>query len=154
MKIKTQRCTIRPFRAQDIEAFMRYRNDEAWMRYQGFKGLTREEYDKALLCEPSFENGAQLAIIETDSGRLIGDLYLKKEDTAYWVGYTVGPAFARQGYATEALSALIAWLRWQGGSAIKAGVLAENTASIRLLNKLGFKHIGTNDFEEDVYLLP
>lgn len=154
MQIKTQRCTIRPFRAQDIEAFMRYRNDEAWMRYQGFKGLTREEYEKALLCEPSFEDGAQLAIIETASGCLVGDLYLKKEDAAYWVGYTVSPAFARQGYATEALSALIAWLHQQGGSTIKAGVLAENTASIRLLSKLGFKHIGTNEFEEDVYLLP
>ncbi len=49
MDLDTVRCNIRPFLVEDIDAFMAYRNDMDWMKYQGFKGLTKQEYTKALL---------------------------------------------------------------------------------------------------------
>lgn len=154
MEITTERCAIRRFQRSDLDDFMRYRNDEAWMRYQGFKGKTREEYEKALLGELSFEGGAQLAIVQSASGRLIGDLYLKKESGAYWVGCTLSPAYARQGYAAEALSALIAWIRRQGDAVVQAAVLPDNAASIGLIKKLGFQHVGEDESGEEIFHLP
>ena len=52
------RCVVRRFRATDIDAFMAYRNDLVWMRHQGYKGLTRSEYEAALLAEPQVADGA------------------------------------------------------------------------------------------------
>ena len=134
---------------------MRYRNDADWMRYQGFKCISRAEYERALLGEARLEDGVQLAVVEASSGRLVGDLYLKKEASAYWVGYTISPSYARQGYAFEALGALIGWAEQQGAIFVKAGVLPENGASIGLLKKLGFQSVGMDEAgEEEIYVLP
>ncbi|MDD3213442.1 MAG: GNAT family N-acetyltransferase [Eubacteriales bacterium] len=152
MKIHTRRCDIRPFLESDLDDFMRYRNEEHWMRFQGFKGLTREAYTEALLGEPVLTNGAQLAIVRREDGRLIGDLYLKREPDAYWMGYTVCPEAARRGYAFEAASALLAWIGREGGTTVRAGVLPENFASVNLLKKLGFVWADT-DGDEHVYEL-
>lgn len=37
----TKRCKIRRFQESDIDTFMSYQNDEQWMKYQEFKGLTK-----------------------------------------------------------------------------------------------------------------
>ncbi len=190
MTISTGRCLIRPFAEQDLDAFMAYRNDLSWMRFQDFKGLTREAYEKALLGDCHLTQGCQLAIVDRQSGRLIGDLYVKADSGAeadadcgregstlddpgagkragngvafaasisvgYWIGYTVAPAYARQGYAFEAVSALIDALAKIGATWIRAGVDPGNTASIALLTKLGFKLTASSD-SEAVYgfLLP
>ena len=48
MEIYTERCLIRRFEAPDIDDFMVYRNDMDWMKYQGFKGLTKQEYERCV----------------------------------------------------------------------------------------------------------
>ncbi|HWQ58767.1 MAG TPA: GNAT family protein [Clostridia bacterium] len=155
IELTTERCVIRRFRASDIEDFMLYRNDADWMRYQGFKCRSRAEYERTLLGDAPLEGGIQLAVVEIASDRLIGDLYLKEEEDAYWVGYTVSPAYARQGYAFETLGALVAWCAQQGATCVKAGVLPENTASVGLLNKMGFQRAGMDQAgEEELYILP
>lgn len=181
MIIETGRCLIRPFSEQDLDAFMAYRNDLEWMRFQDFKGLTREAYEKALLGDSQLTQGCQLAIVDRQSGRLIGDLYVKADSgtniatpgtendasactqttasatasvsaaatdlTGYWIGYTVAPAFARQGYAFEAVSALIDALARTGATWIRASVDPGNGASIALLTKLGFTMTASSDRE-------
>lgn len=153
MEIRTERCTVRRFKNEDLDDFMQYRNDENWMRFQGFKGLTKEEYAKELLGEPSFLKGAQLAIINNATNRLIGDIYLKKEGAAYWIGYTISPLHARQGYAYEVLVAIISWLKQQDCMRINAGVLPENLASINLLKKLNFTFHSLDESGEHIYIL-
>lgn len=69
------------------------------MQYQGFKGLTRQEYNDVLLGKHSLQDGLQLAIIHHESNSLIGDLYLKKEGDVCWIGYSISRANARKGYA-------------------------------------------------------
>ncbi|MGO1043817.1 hypothetical protein ACTPEO_13855 [Clostridioides difficile] len=56
----TKRCKIRRFQESDIDIFTSYRNDEQWMKYQEFKGLTKNEYSKVLISKNSFEEGIQL----------------------------------------------------------------------------------------------
>lgn len=55
------------------------------------------------------------------------------------VGYSIVPRFQRQGFASEGVSALIAWaFAHDGVERIVAQTLPESTASQGLLRKLGF----------------
>ena len=152
MDFETDRCIIRPFNAEDIDAFMSYRNDMDWMKYQGFKGLSKQEYMQALLYEHSLCNGVQLAIICKRTNTLIGDLYLKQEGDTCWIGYTITPLKARRGYAYEAVSAVICFLTTQGINRLKASVAIGNDASVMLLEKLKFTFLGI-EADEQIYQL-
>lgn len=147
MEIRTERCIIRPFEESDIDEFMTYRNDMDWMRHQGFKGLTKQEYIDVLLGNFSLRDGVQLAILCTTENVLIGDIYIKEEDSAYWIGYTISRRKTRQGYAYEVVSAVVDMLKEKGITCIKAGVETENVASIALLKKLNFQYHDTDDKE-------
>jgi len=153
IELTTKRCRIRRFEESDLDGLMRYRNDAQWMRYQNFKCRTRREYAEVLLREPTLESGLQLAVVDAASGDLIGDLYLRQAAGAIWLGYAVDPRYAGRGYAFEAATALLGWIARQGYSDVRAGVLPENIASIRLLNKLGFAYAGADEDGEWIYAL-
>jgi len=152
MEIKTERCTVRRFEKENLDDFMKYRNDENWMQFQGFKGLTKQMYAKELLGEPSLLKGVQLAIINNATNRLIGDIYLKRDHDTFWVGYTISPFHAKQGYAYEVLSAIVAWVKQKGCVRINASVSPENLPSINLLKKLKFTFL-SSDEGEHIYIL-
>ena len=154
MTFQTERCLIRPFTLADIDAFMAYRNDPQWMRFQGFKGLTREAYVQALLAPIDQTAGFQLAIIHLADHMLIGDLYLKQEGDACLIGYTVSPAYARQHYAAEAVQGALHWASGQGFRQMVAWVEPENVASIGLLQRLGFSPIEANEDGELGFVYP
>lgn len=65
-------------------------------------------------------------------------------DPAGWVeiGYRVVAEHRRRGLAEEATSALLMWATAHGATGVKASVSPGNTASIGLLNKLGFAASG------------
>ena len=151
MVIHTKRCTIRPFQESDIDEFMAYRNDMDWMKYQGFKGMGRQEYIDALVGNDSLQNGVQLAVVCSKTHTLVGDVYIKEEASVYWIGYTISRSKARQGFAYEAVSAVIDTLRTKGATCIKAGVESGNDASIALLMKLGFRYFETAN-EEQIFV--
>ena len=144
---ETERCRIRPFEESDLEAFMSYRNNLDWMQFQGFKGKKYLEYKAALLKQPNFREGVQLAVVSGQTGELFGDLYLKLEKNIAWIGYTIAPQFARQGYAFEVVTQLLLQLKQAGLALAKAGVEAQNLASIQLLKKLDFTLIGNEENE-------
>ncbi len=144
---ETERCRVRPFEENDIEAFLSYRNNLNWMQYQGFKGKKYLEYKAALLQKPKFKEGVQLAVVDKQTGELIGDLYLKLERNTGWIGYTIAPQFARQGFAFEVVTQLLLELRQAGLTQVRAGVEEQNIASIQLLRKLGFEQAGIDDNE-------
>lgn len=152
MQIISPRCIIRPFQPHEIDSFMVYRNDAEWMKYQGFKGLTKEVYEAALLGVLILDRGIQLAIINKLTQVLIGDIYLRQQCDVFWLGYTISPAYARQGYAIEAITATIDWIKGNGFPLIKAGVDPENTLSIKLLIRAGFYFSGIDE-DEHIYVL-
>ncbi|WP_261806634.1 GNAT family N-acetyltransferase [Lapidilactobacillus luobeiensis] len=82
--------------------------------------------------------GVQLAIINRETGALLGDLYLKQADDSCWLGYSIRRTEARHGYAFEAVSAVIRRLKEQGITTIKAEVSRANVPSLGLLKKLNF----------------
>jgi RimJ/RimL family protein N-acetyltransferase len=66
------------------------------------------------------------------------------------VGYSVFPPYRRRGLATEAVRGLIAWAREAHGIRVfVASVSPENEASLGVVGKLGFVHVGEHWDEED-----
>lgn len=144
--LQTARCIVRSFEERDISSFIAYRNNQKWMQYQGFKGLTETAYKETLLTDGTLFDGKQLAIVSLSTNQLIGDIFLKLEKQVLWLGYTIAPEFGRQGYAYEVVSELIHWAKSHHYT-VKAGVLAGNQASIGLLAKLGFTYLETVEGE-------
>ena len=91
-----------------------------------------------------------------ESGRtLIGSVgcgFPKHETGEAEIGYGILPAWQRQGYAPEAVAAMMPWL--QGRRPIRAFVaqtFPHLRGSIRVLEKSGFEYVGAG-FEENTIL--
>src|SRR5712691_1206635 len=112
----TGRLFLRRSRPEDAETISAYRSDPDVHRYQGWErtdpdGVRAEivEMSNRLPGEPG--GWVQLSVEERDGNQLVGDVGLSPaEDEAgvVKVGYTVAPASQGQGYATEAIGALVA----------------------------------------------
>ncbi len=64
------------------------------------------------------------------------------EDGEVEIGYGLAPSARGHGYATSAVSLLLDWVAAQGARSVRAEVLPGNTASLRLLDRLGFQDVG------------
>lgn len=150
----TERCKLRPFEEKDLDALMAYRNNDEWMRYQGFKNLTKDEYRERLLVPLNVERGIQLAIAEIASDNLLGDLYLVKDDKSVTIGYSINPIHSRQGYITELLKAFLPKLKsYYSGYEVIAMTDKDNVPSKNLLLKLGFEYDQwIEEWESEVYI--
>lgn len=85
-------------------------------------------------------------MIELKNGTHIGELCFKglNKDGSAEIGYGISDEYQGNGYATEAVSAVVNWaLRQSGVESITAETQAENIASVRVLEKCGFIRTGT-----------
>jgi RimJ/RimL family protein N-acetyltransferase len=153
LMIETHRCILRCFEEKDLYSFMTYRNNEEWMKYQDFKNLRIDEYRRVLLVPFNLEKGAQLAIADKSTDKLLGDLYLAKKERTITIGYTIDPIYSRKGYISEVLNALLPKLKADySGCEIVAMTEKENTPSKNLLLKLVFVYDGwIEKWESEVY---
>jgi [ribosomal protein S5]-alanine N-acetyltransferase len=72
------------------------------------------------------------------NGRLLGSIGLMLDNSRFQLGYIFGPLHWGQGYATEACFGVLSLLRDNHIFNVSTFVDAENTASIRVLEKVGF----------------
>lgn len=140
---ETNRLKVSNFLFIDIDDFMEYRNDLEWMKFQGLKGLTKEEYSKILLKDIDVTSGAQLAILKDD--KLIGDIYLKKEEAVMEIGYSLNKKYTGFGYCAEAISGLLQYLKSNNVTKIIAEVEKNNINSINVLIKKKFICVSEKD---------
>jgi RimJ/RimL family protein N-acetyltransferase len=147
--LETPRLIIRPFRDSDLEPFVAYRNDPEVYRYQGWKTpFSREEglefIERAIMAVPGMPGEwLQLALERKDNGEMLGDLafHLTRSDPRQaYLGYSLARPSWGQGFASEAVRKLLDYLfRVRSLHRIMADCDVDNTASIRLLERVGFR---------------
>ena len=64
------------------------------------------------------------------------------------VGYGLADSVQGNGYATEALSAVVGWAAAQGVVAVEAMTAPDNVPSHRVLERCGFERAGEIDADE------
>jgi aminoglycoside 6'-N-acetyltransferase len=155
--LATPRLLLRRFRPSDAASFFGYRTLPEVARYQSARWLTMTMKEAAefvaeqVASEPFVpESWFQVAVERASTGELIGDigLHTPADAGAAEVGYTLAPAHQHQGYAIEAVRALVDWL-FKERRLHRVVCIADmrNAPSIRLMEKLGMRREGCADGE-------
>jgi RimJ/RimL family protein N-acetyltransferase len=151
MELTTSRLILREFVENDWQAVFEYQSDPAYLRYNPY--FYRNESDVRSFVRMFIEwslavprKKYQFAIVLKDEKRLIGNCGIRMQ-TAYAqvadIGYEIGRRDWGQGYATEAALALLAFgFNQLHLHRIWAYCIAENTASARVLEKIGMVYEG------------
>jgi RimJ/RimL family protein N-acetyltransferase len=163
LHFETERLLLRQFNRSDLETFLAYRNDPAVARYQSWEvPYPREKaiefVQKMSIATPAQSSGLQLAVELKSTRAMIGDVAFfiqRDDDRQAMIGYSLARPFWRNGYATEAVSRLIAYLFDEMKlHRISAECDVENISSWRLLEKLGFRreaHLIENIYFKGAY---
>jgi RimJ/RimL family protein N-acetyltransferase len=148
MLVRTERLGLRRFTPEDAAAFAAYRSDPDVARYQSWDApLPLAEAQKTV---ENFANGDPMKpgwfqyAVDRD-GVLIGDIGLNLHENLMQaeLGFTLAPEYQGQGYATEAVRGLLDQLFVERNlHRVSAECDARNTASARLLERLGFRQEG------------
>lgn len=143
-ELHTRRLLLRRFRASDGPALHDYLSRPEAVRFEPYPVQGAD--DCALLASQRAADPDFWAVC-LDGGPLVGNLWLHRDEPASWLtwelGYVFHPGHWGNGYAFEAASALLttcfgAW----GAHRVHAECDPRNTASWRLLERLGFRREG------------
>ncbi|MDO5400742.1 MAG: GNAT family protein [Eubacteriales bacterium] len=146
MRLTTERLIIRDMQESDIDSFYPLCNADFVTKYLLMYKMTRDEaldYIRQMM-----EKKRDFTVALRDGDRFIGKIHLDNDSLRFDVNsvelaYWVGEPYARRGYMTEALHALLNWLFAEKAyDVVSARVLAPNTASQKLLETLGFTREG------------
>jgi len=148
--LRTPRLYLRPLTPADIPAIASYRDDPEVARHQSWDRYS-EAQARALVAEMAGRRPGtpgqwfQWGITRGGAadGELLGDCGLKilgDEPRLGQIGYTLGRSHQRQGFATEAVRAVLDLAFHQLRlHRVSASVDADNLASLALLERLGLR---------------
>lgn len=143
--LNTDCLQLRPMTSDDAQAVFDYRSDTKTNQYQSFIPQQIDDvYTFIGECAAEMnETGTwyQLVIIHKQSQQIIGDIGLQFIDEhQVEIGITIAQEFQMKGYATEALTPILDLLfNHLKKHRIIASIDPRNTASERLLKRLGFR---------------
>jgi ribosomal-protein-alanine N-acetyltransferase len=147
--LSTRRLRLRQFRPEDADAMHRCFTDVEVMRFWNHPVHTKRiETDRAVRrcidCTPAYYRFWAVADAKTDHclGMVTyhhGHVRNKRVE----IGYIIDPVHHRKGIATEAVSAMLDFCFGELGlHRVQAFTHPDNTASRKLVEKLGFRHEG------------
>ncbi|MCP4208180.1 MAG: GNAT family N-acetyltransferase [Shimia sp.] len=141
---ETERLLLRPCRMEDADALTALMTPEIsrWVAAWPTPLLKQDTQDILHSNIETMRHGAVIAavVMSKDSGDIIGWCKLDIADDQTELGYWIGEAYQRQGFALELSRGAIAFAFEQlGVTLIRAGAQVANTASLALLEKLGMK---------------
>lgn len=149
--LHTARLRLRPFRQADSEAIFALHSNPIVLRY--WDSPPWNDRAKAArfiaICEQMQQegSGARLAIERAGDATFIGTCNLFNWNPTYRsakLGYCLDIPAWGQGFATEAARALLQWsFNTLDLNRVQSETDTRNTASNRVLEKLGFTHEGT-----------
>lgn len=156
--IHTDRLLLRNLEESDLKDFFIYRSNPVVTKYQGFDVMSEEECMTFIKSQTNKLFGnlgewVQYGIEEKSSGTLVGDFAIRlnaHDARLAEIGITISHLHQQKGFAKETLTAVINWLfHSQNIHRITEIVDVENTASIKLLQSIGFKQEG--HFIENIF---
>jgi RimJ/RimL family protein N-acetyltransferase len=140
----TDRLLLRRSMPEDAPTISAYRSNPDVNRQQGWERTdpqsVRAEIEEMSSRSPGESGGwVQFSVEERETGRLVGDIGLSPaEPGVIKVGYTIAPDVQGRGYATEAVRALVDYaFDTLGADVVRAYASADNTPSIRVVEKVG-----------------
>ncbi|MHA1648261.1 MAG: GNAT family N-acetyltransferase, partial [Promethearchaeota archaeon] len=159
-QLETRRLKIRQLLLQDLDTFIKYRNDPIVAQYQDWEpDFTIESATKYIKNYgenqeqiPKPGKWCQFFLIEKSKKVQIGDIgfHLNDEGNQAEFGITLDREFQHLGYAKEALLGIFRWVfKVLKLHRITAICDIENIASRNLLEKIGMRLEGK--FEENVW---
>lgn len=154
VRLETDRLVLRPPRAEDFEPYFEMCADPETFRHSERGPMSSDEAWSRLLRHAghwSLLGHGLFTLIDKDSGRFAGEAGLGDFRRALGAGYddcpeagwAVAPWARGRGLATEAMRAALGWIEdvlGQGRSVCMIHV--DNRASIRVAEKLGYRHYG------------
>lgn len=156
MERLTERLILREFVPEDWAQVLAYQSDPRYLRFYAWTTRTPKEVQTFVQMFVAQQREAprskfQLAVTLKDTHDLIGNCGVRLTDTSLGggdtreaeIGYEFAPDFWGKGYATEATQAMAAFaFDTLKIHRLSAHCIAENTASARVLEKLGMKREG------------
>ncbi|SEN08905.1 GNAT family N-acetyltransferase [Palleronia pelagia] len=153
--IQTDRLTLRPPQHGDFRAWADLRRDSAdflqmWEPVWAADHLTRKSFtNRVYWAQRSIaaDTAVPLFLIRREDGMLTGAITLdnirRGPAQSGTLGYWIGAPFARQGFMSEAIVALVHHaFHKMDLSRVEAACLPENVASRGVLERSGFKYEG------------
>lgn len=150
--IGTRRLVLRPLRDGDAAAIFASFNDWDVVRFLSsppwpYARADAESFVRLML-DPAAD--AEIAFAVTLNNRLIGSVGVRERPASHLqegagpnIGYWLGRKYWGHGYMTEAVRALIGHVfALSRAEAIYSGAFADNLASLRVQEKVGFIHAG------------
>jgi aminoglycoside 6'-N-acetyltransferase len=155
-RLVTERLVLRRSRPEDAETISAYRSDPDVHRYQGWERTdpegVRDEIERMASRAPGAPRGWVQLSVDVDGEGLVGDVGLSAvegEPGVIKIGYTIAPAFQRRGYATEAVSVLVAYaFDTLGAEVVRAWADAENVPSIRVAERVGMRLVERLEYRD------
>ena len=157
--LETKRLVLRSFQSDDLEALIAYRSDPLVARYQGWDAPYSRKRAIAFVEKMSSQQPGiqgewyQLVIGLKPEGVILGDCtfrILPEDAHQAEIGFTLAREHWGQGYASEAVSCLLGYLFGDPAlHRIRAICDAENTASMKVLERVGMRREG--HFIENVW---
>ena len=148
MQIKTPRLTITRFSPDIAQTVYENSQDDDTRRFvpdEVYNSVeeARETIEFLMSRYESTDGPFVYPIITNDSGKNIGYIQICKLDEGTWeIGYHIAKDFTGKGFATEAVKAFLPAMAQNHNLKEVYGIcLAENTASVHVLEKCGFTQI-------------
>lgn len=156
--LTTERLILRPFRAEDFDAYAAIWADPIVMRYITGTPMSREDsWSRALRWIGLWQHMGFgfLMVEEKATGTLLGEVGFQERrrdltpsiEGTLETGWGLIPAAQGKGYATEAMAAALAWADAAfPGMRYTALIDAQNLASVRVAAKSGFREFARTEY--------
>jgi [ribosomal protein S5]-alanine N-acetyltransferase len=150
--LRTPRLLIRALESADIPAIFAYCSNPRVARYTLWDAHTTWEDSRSFVEDYAAFRMRQgvpepLALIETHTGHVIGTagaFWVSRQNGTMEIGYALAEAYWGRGYAAEAGRAIVDYVFGHFDcERLQGRVLEGNTASGRVLTKMGFTYEGT-----------
>jgi RimJ/RimL family protein N-acetyltransferase len=140
--METGRLLLRRFTLDDWRDLHEYLSQESVVKYEPYEVFTEDASKQEAIRRT--ENTGFWAVCLKDNGKVIGNIYLAKQEFDTWaLGYVFNANYQGMGYATEAAQARIdTAFRNENARRIIAMCNPLNKPSWKLLERLGMRREG------------